>query len=92
MGGLIPGGHLTHQFSSKDKDKFLMILKLGSEERRNEERSEELAKATNELASEEFLWNKNPTRTGKYIYTSRIFPVFQIELWSKDKTCLIFRP
>jgi hypothetical protein len=45
-----------------------MILNLGEEERRNDERSEELAKATNELASEDFLRSKNPTRTGKYIY------------------------
>ena len=50
-----------------------MILNSGEEERRNDERSEELAKATNELASEEFLRSKNPTRTGKYIYKSAAF-------------------
>ena len=50
-----------------------MILNSGEEERRNDERSEELAKATNELASEEFLRSKNPTRTGKYIYKNAAF-------------------
>ena len=50
-----------------------MILDSGEEERRNDERSEELAKATNELASEEFLRSKNPTRTGKYIYKNAAF-------------------
>ena len=49
------------------------ILNSGEEERRNDERSEELAKATNELASEEFLRSKNPTRTGKYIYKNAAF-------------------
>merc|ERR1711957_700694 len=46
-----------------------MILNSGEEERRNDE----LAKATNELASEEFLRSKNPTRTGKYIYKNAAF-------------------
>ena len=50
-----------------------LILNSGEEERRNDERSEELAKATNELASEEFLRSKNPTRTGKYIYKNAAF-------------------
>ena len=51
-----------------------MILNSGEEERRNDERSEELAKATNELASEEFLQrSKNPMRTGKYIYKNAAF-------------------
>ena len=50
-----------------------MILNSGEEERRNEERSEELAKETNEHASEEFLRSKNPTRTGKYIYKNAAF-------------------